>query len=82
MKDFVYDAGVKIFYGVNQQTPVAEAIRKLGERLLLVPTGSFLRPHALPQYAGDPGISGGHHRGLHCRKPGVTGYCLFPLLAV
>lgn len=42
MNDFVYDAGVRIFYGAGQMKRVAEEIAKLGKRLLVVPTGSFV----------------------------------------
>lgn len=42
MKDFIYDGGVKIIYGADQQTLVAQEIAKLGKRLLIVPTGSFV----------------------------------------
>lgn len=30
MKDFIYDGGVKIIYGAEQQTLVAQEIAKLG----------------------------------------------------
>lgn len=50
MKDFIYDGGVKIIYGADQQTLVAQEIAKLGKRLLIVPTGSF--------------VSGGHFEEL------------------
>lgn len=42
MKDFIYDGGVKIIYGAEQQTLVAQEIAKSGKRLLIVPTGSFV----------------------------------------
>lgn len=42
MKDFIYDGGVKIIYGAEQQTLVAQEIAKLGKKLLIVPTGSFV----------------------------------------
>ena len=42
MKDFIFDRGVRIIYGVNQRETVAQEIAKLGKRLLIVPTGSFL----------------------------------------
>lgn len=42
MKDFIYDGSVRIFYGAGQMETVVREIRKLGQRLLIVPTGSFL----------------------------------------
>lgn len=42
MKDFIYDGNVRIFYGAGQMAAVVQEIRKLGKRLLVVPTGSFL----------------------------------------
>lgn len=42
MKDFIYDSGVRIFYGGGQLENVVQEIKKLGDRLLIVPTGSFL----------------------------------------
>lgn len=42
MKDFIYDGGVRIFYGAGQMKTVVQEITKLGKRLLIVPTGSFL----------------------------------------
>ena len=42
MKDFIYDSGVRIFYGAGQMETVVQEIAKLGKRLLAVPTGSFV----------------------------------------
>ena len=42
MTDFVYDSGVRIFYGAGQIGRIVEEIAKLGRRLLVVPTGSFV----------------------------------------
>ena len=42
MKDFVYDGGVRIIYGAGQMDYVVQEIAKLGRRLLVVPTGSFV----------------------------------------
>ena len=42
MKDFIYDSGVRIFYGAGQMENIVQEIKKLGDRLLIVPTGSFL----------------------------------------
>lgn len=42
MKDFVYDSGVRIFYGAGQADRVVGEIAKLGRRLLIVPTSSFV----------------------------------------
>ena len=42
MKDFVYDSGVRIIYGAGQAGLVVQEIAKLGSRLLVVPTGSFV----------------------------------------
>lgn len=50
MKDFIYDGSVRIYYGAGQMETVVQEIAKLGKRLLIVPTGSFL--------------SGGHYETL------------------
>ena len=42
MKDFIYDSGVRIIYGAGQMETVAREIAKLGKRLLVIPTASFL----------------------------------------
>ena len=42
MKDFIYNNNVRIFYGAGQMENVVQEIAKLGKRLLVVPTGSFL----------------------------------------
>lgn len=42
MKDYIYDSGVRIIYGAGQLKTVVREITKLGKRLLVVPTGSFL----------------------------------------
>ena len=42
MKDFIYDSNVRIFYGAGQIETVVQEISKLGKRLLVVPTDSFL----------------------------------------
>ena len=42
MKDFIYDGSVRIYYGTGQMETVVQEIAKLGKRLLIVPTGSFL----------------------------------------
>ncbi len=42
MKDFVFDGGVRIIYGADQLPLVAKELAKLGKRLLVVSTGSFL----------------------------------------
>lgn len=42
MKDFVYNHSVRIFYGASQTGAVVQEIVKLGKRILIVPTGSFL----------------------------------------
>lgn len=64
MKDFVYDAGVKIVYGANQIGYVVQEISKLGKRALVVPTGSF--------------IAGGHFDVLknELEKAGVNCFCM------
>lgn len=64
MKDFIYDAGVKIIYGKGQMEAVIDEVSKLGNRVLIVPTGSF--------------VSGGHYEELEsCLKSaGVEGICL------
>lgn len=64
MKSFVYDSNVKIIYGADQINLVAEEIAKLGKRLLIVPTGSF--------------ISGGHYEELTSplTNAGIEVFCL------
>ena len=64
MKDFVYDSGVRIFYGAGQMDRVVEEIGRLGKRLLVVPTGSF--------------VSGGHYEELRARltAAGLEVFCL------
>ena len=42
MKDFIYENSVRIYYGAGQMETVVQEIAKLGKRLLVVPTGSFL----------------------------------------
>ena len=42
MKNFVYDSGVRIFYGAGQMENVVQEIARLGKRILAVPAGSFL----------------------------------------
>ena len=42
MKSFVYDSGVRIVYGAEQLPVVVEELTKLGKRLLVIPTGSFI----------------------------------------
>ena len=42
MTDFIYDGGVRIIYGAGQLPLVTAEIAKLGERVLLISTGSFL----------------------------------------
>ena len=42
MKDFIYNSGVRVYYGAGQMENVVREITKLGGRLLIVPTGSFL----------------------------------------
>ena len=64
MKDFVYDGDVKIIYGTDQITLVSEEIAKLGKKVLIVPTGSF--------------ISNGHFEALksHLTTAGISVFCL------
>ena len=63
MKDFIYDGGVRIIYGAAQEQKVAEKIAKLGKRLLVVPTGSFL--------------NGAHYEELkETLTAGLTVFCL------
>lgn len=42
MNDFIYDSGVRIFYGAGQLPAVTAELAKLGKRLLAVSTGSFI----------------------------------------
>lgn len=64
MKDFVYDGGVRIIYGAGQADFVAAELAKLGQRVLVVPTGSF--------------VAGGHYQALESRltAAGLTVFCL------
>ncbi len=64
MKDFIFDGGVKIIYGADQIKLVAEEIAKLGKRLLIVPTGSF--------------IANGHYEELESSltAAGIESFCM------
>ena len=64
MNDFVYDGGVRIVYGAGQMDFVAAELAKLGRRLLVVPTGSF--------------VAGGHYAELeqHLQAAGLEVFCL------
>ena len=42
MKDFIYNGDLRIIYGPDQMELVVEEIGKLGKKLLIVPTGSFV----------------------------------------
>ena len=42
MRDFVYNSGVRIFYGAGQLPAVTAELAALGKRLLAVSTGSFI----------------------------------------
>lgn len=50
MKDFIYEGSVRIIYGAGQMETVVQEIARLGKRLLVIPTASFL--------------SGGHYEPL------------------
>lgn len=64
MNNFIYNDNLRIIYGADQIKLVAEEIAKLGKRLLIVPTGSF--------------ISGGHYEKLReqLSATGLTVFCL------
>ncbi len=64
MKDFVYDSGVKIIYGENQMKLVTEEISKIGKKVLIVPTDSF--------------VTGGHYEELerNLNTAGIQCVCL------
>lgn len=64
MKDFVYNGGARIIYGADQMQTVTQEIAKLGQRLLIVPTGSF--------------VASGHYEAPEtCLKAaGLTVFCL------
>ena len=64
MKDFVYDSGVKIIYGENQMKLVTEEISKIGKKVLIVPTDSF--------------VTGGHYEELkrNLNTAGIQSVCL------
>lgn len=42
MKDFIYNSDLRIIYGADQMDLVVEEIGKLGKKILIVPTGSFV----------------------------------------
>lgn len=42
MNDFVFDGGIRIIYGADQLALVASEIGKLGTRVMVVPTRSFV----------------------------------------
>lgn len=58
MKDFVYDAGVKIIYGAGQKGLVIDEISRLGKRVLIVPTGSFISCGHYDELANDMEAAG------------------------
>ena len=64
MKDFVYDGGVRVYYGAGQMETVVQEIAKLGQRVLVVSTGSF--------------VSVGHYAQLEhsLTGAGLTVFCL------
>ncbi len=64
MKDFIYDGSVRIVYGAGQKDFVIGELAKLGKRLLVVPTGSF--------------VAGGHYEELKndLEAAGLTVFCL------
>lgn len=66
MQDFIYEGGIRILYGAEQLPRVAEEIAKLGRRMLVIPTGSFL--------------SGGHYETLERALTGA-GLVVFRLNA-
>ena len=64
MRDFIYDSGVKIIYGAGQSENVIGEIKKLGQKILVVVTGSF--------------VSGGHYEELEnqLEGAGLDVFCL------
>ena len=83
MQDFVYDSGVRIFYGASQLPAVTAELAKLGKRLLAVSTGSFIAnghyaelerrlTAAGLQVFFMNGENGEDNRGRHCRPAGLT----------
>ena len=42
MQDFVYNSNVKIIYGENQLPLVIKEMKKIGNKLLIVSTNSFI----------------------------------------
>ena len=73
MNDFVYESGVRIYYGASQREAVVTELAKLGQRVLVVPTGSF--------------VANGHEAELEAflREAGLTVHCFaagrLPLLS-
>ena len=73
MKDFIYEGNVKVIYGACQMDHVVEEIAKLGKKLLIVTTSSF--------------VSGGHFEVLNnkLQNAGITTHCMsnikLPLLS-
>ncbi len=61
MKDFAYDGGVRILYGAGQLPLMAAETAKLGKRLLVVATESF--------------ISGGHYEALESALAAAGAVC-------
>lgn len=43
MIDFIYEGKVRILYGAGKMDNVVEKIKSLGNKVLLVPTASFIR---------------------------------------
>ncbi len=42
MRDFIYNSGIRIIYGAGQMETVVREVARLGNRLLVIPTASFL----------------------------------------
>ena len=64
MKDFIYNGDLRIIYGADQMELVMKEIGKLGKKLLIVPTGSF--------------VAGGHYDELKdsLTAAGLEVFCL------
>lgn len=50
MKDFIYEGNVRVIYGAGQLDYVVDEIARLGKKVLIVPTGSFVKAGHLNEF--------------------------------